>query len=166
MNTPFLLSITVDMEHAQRQGSADQIDTMIYGRINGEVFGFPKIAELCAEYGYLATFFVSVFDWPKSGEDRLAEACRLIKQNGHDVQLHTHPQQAFDSRRFLMSQYSLEEQVRIIEAGAKRLRGVTGERPIAHRAGAYGLNADTITALKLNNINIDTRCSIVTPIAK
>ena len=107
-------------------------------------------------YNIKATFFISVFDSKKYGENSFKTICQVIKENGHDVQLHTHPRRAYDKTRREMYLYSLDEQIEIIREGKELIKEWTGEYPIAHRAGAYGLNENTLVALKENNIPIDS----------
>jgi peptidoglycan/xylan/chitin deacetylase (PgdA/CDA1 family) len=52
--------------------------------------------------------------------------------------------------------YSLDEQIKIIKDGKELVKEWTGENPVAHRAGAYGINEDTFVALKENGIPIDS----------
>jgi hypothetical protein len=61
----------------------------------------------------------------------------------------------FDPERIYMHQYSLEDQIKIIDLGRKKIRKWTGEYPTAHRAGGYGINSHTLIALKKNNILTD-----------
>jgi len=161
MSTQLFVVITVDTEDSQRpavvyDNKVEELDTMVYGYINGNLYGFTKIIEICDGFGCKATFFVSVFDCGKYGEDAIAAICRLIKQRGHDIQLHTHPRRVYDKARREMYKYSFEEQVRIVKDGAGLIRKWVDESPVAHRAGAYGLNEDTIKSLRENNIRIDS----------
>ena len=152
--------ITVDLEDSQRPAvvfneEIKELKQMIYGEINNKYFGFPKILEICNSHNIKATFFISVFDSKKYGENSFKTICQVIKENGHDVQLHTHPRRAYDKTRREMYLYSLDEQIEIIREGKELIKEWTGEYPIAHRAGAYGLNENTLVALKENNIPID-----------
>ena len=52
--------------------------------------------------------------------------------------------------------YSFNEQVEILEHGIDCLKRWGAGKPIAHRAGAYGINIDTIKALKKVGIYIDS----------
>jgi peptidoglycan/xylan/chitin deacetylase (PgdA/CDA1 family) len=161
---PYLyVVITVDTEDSQRLAvvydrSLSEIDSMIYGRIDTEEhsYGFTKVMEICDRYDCKATFFVSVFDYGKYGNSAIGKICRQIKQRGHDVQLHTHPRWIYDKSRGEMHKYSLNEQKTIIGEGKRLIREWISEYPVAHRAGAYGLNGDTIAALKEHRILMDS----------
>ncbi|PYJ62580.1 MAG: hypothetical protein DME24_03295, partial [Verrucomicrobia bacterium] len=75
---------------------------------------------------------------------------------GHEIQLHTHPDLMYDPKRQSMHEYSLAEQTTIIRDGMALLREWTGKAPIAHRAGSYGANKDTLKALHANGIFLDS----------
>jgi len=130
--------------------------TAVYGRTRGSDYGFPKIMEICDRYACKATFFVDVLEYARYGKTALGDVCRSIGDKGHDVQLHTHPANAYDARRKHMHLYSLAEQKAIIEEGKELIREWTGEYPVAHRAGAYGINHDTLVALREGGIPIDS----------
>lgn len=153
--------ITVDTEDSQRpqvvfNKKVRELKSMIYGKVEGQYFGFPKILEICDSYHIKITFFLSVFDCGKYGKKALETICRIIKEKGYDIQLHTHPRRSYDKDRREMYLYSLDEQIKIVKEGKELIKEWTGEYPIAHRAGAYGINEDTLRALQVNNIPIDS----------
>jgi len=163
MTNSLFVVITVDTEDSQRSAvvyddAVQEIDTMIYGNIGleGEYYGFQKIMDICDEVPCKATFFVSVFDCRKYGETSLANVCKAIKDRGHDVQLHTHPRRAYDKSRRELYKYSIDEQTRLMDEGRRLIKDWTGTYPVAHRAGTYALNDDTIYALRTNKIAIDS----------
>ena len=55
-----------------------------------------------------------------------------------------------------MRQYSLDEQIEIINFGKQKIKEWIGTGVIAHRAGGYGANDDTLRALRINDIFIDS----------
>jgi hypothetical protein len=62
----------------------------------------------------------------------------------------------YDPTRWAMHQYSLEEQTRIIREGAQFLQSWTGQPVVAHRAGAYAADVNTLVALERNGIALDS----------
>lgn len=148
------LIITVDVEDAHNINSTLDI---IYGKINKKYFGFPQIINICNSFDIKATFFLDVFECKRYGEKSFENICKEMIEKGHDVQLHVHPNRGYDEKRWRMEEYSLEEQIKIIREGKELIKKWTGEYPVAYRGGGYySINKDTITALKKNNIPIDT----------
>ena len=96
-----------------------------------------------------------------------------IGSRGHDVQLHTHPSWPIDKRdqaviqewksnncpydpkRPWMYQYDLEEQTEILKRGKELLEKWTSAEIVAHRAGGYGANKNTLKAAKNANLKLD-----------
>ena len=149
--------ITVDTENLQtpffrRAYNSNAIDL----EIDGQPAGATRIADICEDFGLRATFFVNVYEHSRIGERPLSDLCGKLVKRGHDVQIHTHPIWIDPQRREHMWQYSLNEQSNIIRTGMELIKQWTGRYPLAHRAGAYGLNLDTIEALRLNRIRIDS----------
>ena len=151
------LLITVDTENLQTPMLLNKYyQNIISGNISDNYFENPKILEILRKFNLKATFFVNVYEYKKWGKEELIALCQIIKAKGNDVQLHSHPIWVYDRNREHMWQYSLEEQIKIIKDGKDLLKKWTGEYPIAHRAGAYGLNEDTLKALCANDIPIDS----------
>jgi hypothetical protein len=151
------LIVSVDTESSDSPRGRERTDLllpMFYGKIGDSFWGFPKIMEICDRHRCQATFFVSVFQYRQYGENSIQEVCRKICEKGHDVQLHTHPIWAYDRR--YMYDFTLPEQIKIIGHGAELLEKWTGSRPVAHRAGGYGMNEDTFAALEANAIAVDS----------
>ena len=123
--------------------------------LDGQSWGLSRITEIAERYDCPLTVFLSVFEASKWTLPALQAVTDRLLTGNHDVQLHTHPSWKFDVRREHMWQYSLAEQVQILAEGKSLIRRLTGKDPIAHRAGAYGLNKDTLEALRQNNIPLD-----------
>lgn len=161
----FYVLITVDTENPQFaliKGLYDY-DTILknQGNVN---YGLKKVVEVFNNNDVKATFFVNIYEQYLFGKQWMQAVCDVIKSSGHDIQLHTHPVWQFDAikkKKIFLNQYSLREQVEIIRSGMNDLEEITGERPIAHRAGSFGLNRNTIKALKLNGIKMDSSISDV-----
>jgi peptidoglycan/xylan/chitin deacetylase (PgdA/CDA1 family) len=137
------LLITVDTELSSFPGSQG-----LWGRVDGEQWGLPKLIALFEEAGVRATFFVDAY---AAGADRLAEqarAARVAAAAGHDVQLHTHPAESFDRERGQMRRYDAGEQARILEFGRARLAEWSGRAPVLHRAGDWAADRRTLAALR------------------
>ncbi len=149
--------ITVDTENLQPHLLEGRYQAnLIRGEGPRGAFGTPLIMELLETHGTRASFFVNVYEYGRFGEAEIEAICREIKGRGHDVELHTHPVWCYDQDREHMWQYSLDEQSEIIRHGRELIERWTGDPPWAHRAGAYGANADTIEALARHDVPIDS----------
>ena len=162
--------ITVDTEHSI--GGAFQNpklkpvgnDRRIFGRKGNKEYGIPLIMDIADRYGIPLTFFVEVLNKYYFGENESREVCRYIIDRGHDVQLHLHPnylnftlpnprQIKFSD---LIGSYGLEKQIEILEDGKSILVKNGLAEPIAFRAGCFGVNSDTLKALKKCGFLIDS----------
>lgn len=164
--------ITIDTEVGEKGKFAkDGFEKFVMGKIANEYYGVPKIVEILNAHHAKGEFFVDVYEDNFFGEEKYVTLCKYLDNQGHGVQLHTHPSYAYDINRINMHDYFLEEQIKIIYDGKERIKKWIGKKPIAHRAGNYGANNDTLLALKENNIQFDSsyytrhpNCKISLPI--
>jgi len=149
--------ITIDTEVGETAKNFDGgFEKLVMGEIDGEFYGVPKIMDISEKYGFKCEFFVDVYEYKKFGEEKFKKLCQDIDKRRHGVQLHTHPSYAYDKNKINMHQYSLEEQIKIIKDGKELIKNWTDKYPIAHRAGNYGANDETLIALKENSIFVDS----------
>ena len=140
----------------------------IYGQIGNKEYGIPLIIEILNSYNLKATFFVEPFCIFYFGEKMIKEVCHYILNHGHDVQMHLHPNyQIFKYKDWqerakrkelfpdIIAKYNLDEQINLIRQ-AKKILEKCGVTPIAFRAGCFGANLNTLTALKENDFLIDS----------
>ena len=146
--------LTVDTEADIHQGQIIPFEQMVYCRINGNEYGIQRMMDLADRYNARMTFFVSVFEHRRMGIGPVKKICKEIDQRGHEVQLHTHPNWIYEHR--FMWGYPIEKQVELIHEGKEVIIDSIGKPPIAHRAGGFGANKDTLLALKENDILIDS----------
>ena len=154
MNSKTYVLLTIDTEASMHIGKPLPIAKMIYGDINGKQYGISKIMDICEQYGFKATFFVSVLESLHYGEEHIKKVCKSIYNRGHDVQLHIHPNWKYDYR--FMWEYSVDEQTSLIKEGKELFHSWIGEYPIAHRAGGLAANRATLIALERNGIPVDS----------
>jgi hypothetical protein len=91
---------------------------------------------------------------------------RLILESGQEVQLHMHPEWVDEAitpifpgpriKRQHMRHYSLEEQSALIRIGIDLLKDAGAPAVNAFRAGSFGFNRSTLTALHQNGIAFDS----------
>jgi len=163
---------TVDVEGVHGVRPFEQ---MARGDIGAsEEWGALALARIFAKYQLSATFFVDVYESSLYGEEPVGRLCQELTSLGQDVELHTHPSWRDDPRDFsfirslkrdrafgvqdkdFLYKCSLREQKIILEWGISFLERWIGRKPIAHRAGGYGANEDTLRALSKVGISIDS----------
>ncbi|MEE9430817.1 MAG: polysaccharide deacetylase family protein, partial [Melioribacteraceae bacterium] len=147
---------TIDVEALRSLSRLGNFDQLIMGKIDDDYFGVPKILDIIREYNGSGTFYVDFAEY-KHGIDKLKNLSNLILEKGSDVQLHIHPQFIADENRYLLNQYSKEEQSEIFEKCIDIQKKCTGEKPRSFRAGGYG--ADNNTLELLNNFGITSDSS-------
>lgn len=152
MKTTFI--VTVDVETRTCGDSRQDISGLIPGYPGN--FGIEKIMDVLEEHQARGTFFLNVYEIAKRGEEVILSAARLIHDRGHDLELHTHPRPMFGF--YGMNQAPLLEQQAILEKGTSLLKAWTGKQVVAHRAGAFAANTDTIRAVAAAGLKVD--CSL------
>eukprot|EP01047_Picozoa_sp_COSAG01_P050971 COSAG01_NODE_5204_length_4413_cov_2.276541_2_plen_337_part_00 len=169
-NTTLLFTIDAEGVHGNRP-----FNQFMLGEVGeSEPWGIELQAKIFKSYGIQATFFLDVYEHSFYGNDAMQGVVDTLLKYDQDIQLHTHPgwfedardfkhvtkmrreKSCFDYKRPWMWCYSLEEQVEILQHGIDCLKRWGVGMPVAHRAGAYGLNKDTIMALKKVGIPIDS----------
>lgn len=161
--------ITVDIE--VWPGSSDwraanlgpDVKRYVYGATSRGEFGLRYQLDLLNSFGLKGVFFVESL-FASEAPARLGEIVGLIRDRGHDVQLHVHPEwlqwMANPPVREKMSRYlkdfTEDEQALLVERALANLRACGAESVCAFRAGNYGANLDTLKALKRNGIAYDS----------
>ena len=104
-----------------------------------------------------ATCFVDVCEVSRWGFDFMKATCLRIAADGHRVELHVHPHHTTgDNGRWLLSEYTCEEQIGILTKAVADFQELTGRKPLAFRAGGFGANEDTLTILRNLGIEVDS----------
>ncbi|MDH5189773.1 MAG: polysaccharide deacetylase family protein [Gammaproteobacteria bacterium] len=147
--------ITIDVESFT--GGYPERD--IYGKLDGhnELYGTPKILDILKKYNAKATFYLNVYEIAEHGEKPIKDIAQKILAYGQDLQLHTHLLPMYG--KAALSHFELDKQIEILGKGKLLIKEWTGYDVVAHRAGAYKANMDTMTALAKNNIFIDSSLS-------
>ena len=146
----------------------------VYGRSPHGDYALPQTLTILNRYGLKGVFFVEPLFAARFGTQYLEIIVRLIREAGHEIQLHLHPEWTDEARepiiencatkRQHLSYYTLDEQTALIAYGKKMLEAA-GSGPIrAFRSGSFAANRDTFEALGRNTILLDTslnRCYAV-----
>jgi peptidoglycan/xylan/chitin deacetylase (PgdA/CDA1 family) len=156
--------ITIDVESF----GAGSPQTEIWGDLVGETerWGITRIMDILEEQESKGTFYLNVYEVAKHGDQPLRTAAEAIVARGHDLQLHTHPGSMFPARG--LANASFEDQVRILQTGLNLLEEWSGQQAIAHRAGAYKANSDSLRALAAVGLPVDSSLSVASrsPLAR
>lgn len=146
----------------------------VYGHSSHGDYALPKTLELLNQHGLQGVFFVEPLFATRFGQQHLDTIVSLIRNAGHDVQLHLHPEWTDEAlqplildcatKRQHLSYYTLDEQTALIACGKKMLEAA-GSGPIsAFRSGSFAANPDTFEALRRNHILLDSslnRCHAI-----
>jgi len=145
--------ITVDVE-SFHDGNPDK---QIWGKteFSNEEHGIAKIIEILDSRKAKATFYLNVYEMAKHGEKQIRHVAEAIHESGHDLQLHTHPNDMFGYGMYA----DIDKQKAILEVGIDLIEKWTGKKVIAHRAGGYQANLDTLTACQAVGIMVDSSLS-------
>ena len=145
-------------------GLAGDISRDIDGQTREGDFGLRYQLQLLNEYGLKAVFFVESLFASSVGLEPLRRIVNLIQQEGHEVQLHVHPEwlehipsSVWGGQRFsTIREFSEEDQTRLISLALSNLRACGAGNINAFRAGDYAANFDTLRALARNGVAFDT----------
>lgn len=137
--------LTIDTEGHDGE---NPIDKLIWGKAaDGKEYGINHIMDICDSYSIKALFFVDMAEAWDYGKDKIAKVTTHIRNRGHDVGVHIHPDHMADKNRLFLWEYTKEEQRDIIMKCTDLYKEILGEPPLAFRAGKYGANYDTLDIL-------------------
>lgn len=146
----------------------------VYGRSHHGDYALPQTLAILNRHGLKGVFFVEPLFATRFGKEPLEIIVGLIREAGHEIQLHLHPEWTDEAKKPIiphcatkrqhLSYYTLDEQTALIAHG-KQMLEATGSGPIrAFRSGSYAANRDTFEALHRNGILLDSslnRCYAV-----
>lgn len=144
----------------------DAFEKYILGPTPRGHWALPKKLDILQQHGLKASFFVEPLFSLRFGAEPLQQIVQLINQANQEIQLHLHTewvdealQPVFESaaeKKQFLYQFSVDQQQHLLELGTKLLKDAGAGEINAFRAGSYGANLDTMTALKRCGITIDT----------
>ena len=170
-NTSPGVFITIDVECSMGGAWADSslrpVPPLLgmMGEYDGHFYGIPLICRILERHGLKATFFVEPFNDELGYPGETEPVCRYLIDRGHDVQLHIHPNHYHyglyregkpHPGTDQMADLPVDQQRALIKEGAVRLERWTGQCPVAFRAGNMGASEETLRALSLAGIRIDS----------
>lgn len=137
--------LTIDTEG---HDGKNPIEKLIWGKaVDGKEYGINHIMDICDRFAVKALFFVDIAEAWDYGKEKIAEVATHIRNRGHDVGVHVHPDHMADKSRLFLWEYTREEQFEIIKKCTDLYVEIMGEHPLAFRAGKYGANRDTLDVL-------------------
>ncbi len=156
MTKPTLLIVSIDTEEDDWRPRRD-------GATVENIRELPRLDALFQRLGVRATYFtayqVAIHDWA-------AAILRELHGGGAELGAHLHPwntpplDEPFARRNTMLKNLPAALQLAKLERLTATLREAFGGRPVAFRAGRYGLGPETVTALIRCRYRVD---SSVTP---
>lgn len=138
----------------------------IYGPTSRGDYGLPYQLHQLQEHGLTGVFFVEPLFSTRFGLEPLCEIISLVRERGHEIQLHLHTEWVDESsvplldsitgKKQFLRYFSLEEQTILIRTGMKLIESAGGRNVNAFRAGSFGFNRETLSALATNRITFDS----------
>lgn len=136
----------------------------IFGRCAEGAFGIEHQIGRFNANGLTAVFLVDPIPAALFGLDMLRRTLEPILEGGHEVQLHIHTEwlphleksPVGDRRGSKMWNFDPPDQTRLIEFATDLLTAAGAPRPIAFRAGNYGADDNTLSALAAQGYEYDT----------
>jgi len=165
--------ITIDTEHSMGGYFADPenlpvtAERIIWCRIGDKEYGINLIMDILDHFGFKAVFFVEVEARFHFGDKGIADIIAHIRNRGHDVQLHTHPNyRTFKEGRKMpddFRRYTLDDQKKIIDEALTFMNGIGVKNILAHRSGGFYSNHDTLEAQRACGIKYSSNYNLAFP---
>lgn len=148
------LVVTIDVEALPGRQSEDHVERLIYGNFPGRGrAGIVEMMDIADRHQVKLTFFLDVLEevlYPT----QIEAAAELIVRRGHDLQLHTHPEQmprAFFAKLGFPRKASNELSEAEADALFREVRNIVADWKvppfIAYRAGSYRYSQGLVQAM-------------------
>lgn len=138
----------------------------VYGKTKQGDFGLPFKLKVLNDYGLKGVFFVEPLFSGRFGMEPLKEIVSLINAANQSIELHLHTEWVDEAKQPILSTvtqkrqflryFTQEEQTKLIGLGKHWLNGAGVDEIKAFRAGSFGFNVDTFSALSANQIFVDS----------
>lgn len=155
--------ITVDTEmspglHQRGWSAAANRASSIEGRVGDRAWGIGWQMDVLEAHGLRGVFFIDPLPALVFGADVLPPIVQPVVARGHEAQLHLHTEwlewatvsPVGGRRGRCIGDFTLDDQVALLDHGRDLLEAAGAPRPTAFRAGNYG--ADLRTAAALNRL--------------
>lgn len=138
----------------------------VYGPTAHGDYALPYTLRVLEDHGLTGVFFVEPLFSTRFGSQPLQEIVGLLREGKQEIQLHLHPEwvdesiepllENIEGKRQHLRYYTLSEQEILVSAGKRLIAEAGGGECAAFRAGSFGFNRDTLTALAANGIRFDS----------
>ncbi|MGZ8317410.1 MAG: polysaccharide deacetylase family protein [Telluria sp.] len=138
----------------------------IHGTTKQGDFGLPYQLKVLGDHQLNGVFFIEPLFSARFGSQPLAEIVGMVNDARQDAELHLHTEWVGEApalqmpdvsgKRQFLRDFSLAEQCKLIGQGADMLRTAGVKQVNAFRAGSFGFNRDSLTALAANHIGFDS----------
>ncbi|EAI0653513.1 methyltransferase domain-containing protein, partial [Campylobacter coli] len=116
--------------------------------------GIYLIMDILEKYKLRGVFFVNIYEH-NNFNGVIEKIIKDISNRGHEVGLHYHANASSKWKNNLI-EYSLNEQIDILNYGRDFIFNNIGKYPISFRGGAYQINMDTFKALEICGFKYDS----------
>lgn len=163
--------LTVDVEALRMRAPSCHVDTLIYGRIDGGVYGIGRMMDIADRHGVKMTFFLDFAEVELYG-DEIIEAGRYIVSRGHDLQVHCHYEflrekvlERFpDADESYYTWYESEEiSAFILDYCLAQYRKCAASGPIVFRGGEYRFGEALVKKLAEKGFAADASYNFLRP---
>jgi len=171
MNKPKCM-LTVDVEALSMRAKDNHVNTLIYGKVDGQEYGIGRMMDIADRHNVKMSFFVDFAECELYG-DEILEVGRYVESRGHDLQVHCHydllksvvgkEPWAKDGSNYYSWYTNREDTVKIIDYVTDRFVECTGRTPIAYRGGEYRFGIEVIKYLKEKGYKADLSYNYVRP---
>lgn len=149
---------------AEKTDFSAEFSVYFDGKTRSGDYGVPYQISRLNHYGLKATYFVEPLFSLRAGSDYLKHMVTAIEGQRQEAQLHLHTEWLSEIQhpklpsqfRQHLRQFDQAEQTTLLRVGADLLRGAGAGEICAFRAGNYGANLTTLSALASNGIRFDT----------
>jgi hypothetical protein len=141
-------------------------DRHILGRTGMGDFGLPFQQKLLQDHGLQGVFFVEPLFATRFGTRPLQDIVAPLTADDQDVQLHLHTEWVDEAPQPLLTGqhgkrqhlrlFTLQEQQTLIGKGLRLLQDAGAGDITAFRAGNFGFNKDSLTALATHGVRFDS----------
>ena len=164
--------LSVDVEVFPMRAPGRHVDTLIYGRFNGDEYGIGRMMDIADKHGIKMTFFLD-FAGVKSHGDEIIQVGKYIASRGHDLQVHCHidcleqmVKERFPNANKLYRTWYHSEEISdfMISYCLEQYYKCSPNNPTVYRGGAYRFAVPLLKILKRKGFIADATYNMLRPI--